>query len=66
MCLNIFDNVIRRGNVLDFFHKPDVASYGGDYNERINTYGVMALRKFTAYLSHQLGLQENCVFLSMS
>ena len=38
MCLNIFDNVIRRGNVLDFFHKSDVASYGGDYNERINTY----------------------------
>ena len=39
MCLNIFDNVIRRRYVLDFFHKPDIASYGGDYNERINTYG---------------------------
>ena len=33
----------RCGNVLGFFHKPDVAYYGGDYNERINAYGKNGL-----------------------
>lgn len=33
----------RRGNVLGFFHKPDVAYYGGDCNERINACGVDGL-----------------------
>lgn len=28
----------RRGNVLSFFNKPDVAYYGGDYDERIKVY----------------------------
>lgn len=28
----------RKGNVLCFFNKPDVAYYGGDYNERITAY----------------------------
>lgn len=28
----------RQGKVLSFFHKPDISYYGGDYDERINTY----------------------------
>lgn len=28
----------RKGNVLSFFNKPDVAYYGGDYDERIKAY----------------------------
>ena len=28
----------RKGTVLSFFNKPDVAYYGGDYNERIKVY----------------------------
>ncbi len=28
----------RKGNVLNFFNKPDVSYYGGDYNERIVAY----------------------------
>ena len=28
----------RKGNVLCFFNKPDVAYYGGDYDERIKAY----------------------------
>ncbi|WP_428065960.1 S8 family peptidase [Candidatus Proelusimicrobium volucris] len=28
----------RQGNVLSFFNKPDVAYYGGDFNERIKAY----------------------------
>lgn len=28
----------RKGNVLSFFNKPDIAYYGGDYDERIKVY----------------------------
>ena len=28
----------RKGEVLSFFQKPDVSYYGGDYDEKINTY----------------------------
>lgn len=31
----------RKGNVLCFFNKPDVAYYGGDYNERIIAYAPL-------------------------
>lgn len=35
----------RRGNILNFFNKPDVSYYGGDYDERIVAYSPQGEEK---------------------